>query len=93
MIEKGLERRIAYIHAAYGLVAGVLFGIYYSGDEIPFVGVLMWGIMISYPAMLITKNVFKLTAEDYNFKSWLGKGLIYFFTMWLVVWVFVYNLR
>jgi hypothetical protein len=93
MIEKELERRISYIHAAYGLVAGVLFGIYYGGEVIPFVSVLIWGIMLSYPVMLITKSVFKLSNEDYNIKSWLGKGFLYFLPMWLVVWVFVHNLR
>ena len=93
MIEKTLERQIAYLHAAYGLVAGVLFGIYFSGEAIPFLSVLIWGFMVSYPAMLITKSVFKLSSEDYNIKSWLGKGFLYFFTVWLVVWVFVYNLK
>ncbi len=93
MIEKTLERQIAYIHAAYGLVAGVLFGIFYGREVVPFASVLILGIMVSYPAMLITKWVFKLPDEDYNIKSWLGKGFLYFFTVWLVVWVFVYNLR
>lgn len=93
MIEKELERRIAYIHAAYGLVMGVLFGIYSNGEAVPFVTVLLWSLMISYPAMLVTKSAFKLSGEDYNIKSWLGKGFLYFFSMWLVVWVFVYNLR
>jgi hypothetical protein len=92
MIEKDLERRIAYLHAAYGLVAGILFGIYSGNEVVPFVTVLLWGIMVSYPAMLITKRMYKLTDEDYNIKSWLGKGFLYFFSMWLVVWVFVHNL-
>jgi hypothetical protein len=93
MIEKTLERRIAYIHAAYGLVAGVLFGLYYGREVISFASVLILSLMVSYPAMLITKHAFKLPDEDYNIKSWLGKGFLYFFSMWLVVWVFVYNLR
>ena len=92
MIEKELERKIAYLHAVYGLVAGVLFGIFFAGPAIPFLSVLIWGFIVSYPAMLITKNMFKLSDEDYNLKSWLGKGFLYFFTVWLVAWVFVYNL-
>ena len=92
MIEKELERQIAYLHAVYGLVMGVLFGIYSGGEVIPFVTVLIWGLMVSYPAMLVTKRAFKLPDEDYSVKSWLGKGFLYFFSMWLVVWVFVYNL-
>ena len=91
MIEKELERQIAYLHAAYGLVAGIFFGIYVRGEVVEFVTVLLWGLIVSYPAMLITKRMFKLTEEDYNIKSWLGKGFLYFFTVWLVVWVFVHN--
>jgi membrane protein DedA with SNARE-associated domain len=93
MIEKEIERRIAYLHAAYGLVAGVLFGIYSDSQAIPFISVLMWGFMVSYPGMFITKRMFKLSNEDFNIKSWIGKGFLYFFSVWLVAWVFVYNIR
>ncbi len=92
MIEKEIERQIAYLHAAYGLVAGILFGIFFDRAVIPFVSVLIWGVMVSYPAMLVTKRVFKLSDEDYNIKSWLAKGFLYFFTVWLVAWVFVHNI-
>ena len=92
MIEKEIERQIAYLHAAYGLVAGILFGIFFDRAVIPFVSVLIWGVMVSYPVMLVTKKMFKLSDEDYNIKSWLTKGFLYFFMMWLVAWVFVYNI-
>ncbi|MEE8403064.1 MAG: hypothetical protein V3R93_04840 [Candidatus Hydrothermarchaeaceae archaeon] len=91
MIEKDVERQIAFMHAAYGLVAGIIFGIYYRGDVLPFLSVLIWGFVVSYPAMIASKKTFKLSAEDFNVKAWLGKGFFYFFTVWLVVWVFVYN--
>ena len=93
MIEKEIERQIAYLHAVYGLVAGVVLGIYFNGEAIPFLSALIWGFMISYPAMFITKSVFKLKSEDFTVKTWIGKGFLYFFSMWLVAWVFVYNLR
>jgi hypothetical protein len=92
MIEKEVERQIAYLHAAYGLVAGVVLGLYYNSTAIPFLSVLIWGFIISYPAMIISKSIFKLSAEDFDTKAWITKGFLYFFPMWIVVWVFVYNL-
>ena len=92
MIEKKIERQIAYLHAVYGLVAGVFFAIYASVEVVPFVTVLLWSLIVSYPAMFITKKVFKLNDEDYNLKSWLGKGFLYFFSVWIVAWVFAFNL-
>lgn len=91
MIEKEVERQIAFMHAAYGLIAGIIFGLYYRGDVLPFLSVLIWGFVVSYPAMIASKKAFKLSAEDFTIKAWLGKGFFYFFTVWIVVWVFVYN--
>jgi hypothetical protein len=93
MIEKEVERQIAYLHAAYGLIAGIILGLYYNSAGLPFLSVLIWGFVISYPAMIISKSIFKLSAEDFNIKAWIGKGFLYFFSVWIVVWVFVYNIR
>ncbi len=93
MIEKEVERQIAYLHTAYGLIVGIILGLYYNSTAIPFLSVLIWGFVISYPAMVISKIVFKLSAEDFNIKAWITKGFLYFFLVWIMVWVFVYNIR
>lgn len=91
MIEKEVERKIAYIHAAYGLVSGIIAGLYYKSPAMPFLSVLIWGFILSYPVMILTRSIFKLSAEDFNIKTWITKGFLYFFSVWVVVWVFVYN--
>lgn len=92
MIEKEVERQIAFLHAAYGLIAGIISGIYYRGDAMPLLTVLIGGAIIAYPAMLLSKKMFNLNTEDFDIKAWLGKGFLYFLSIWLVSWVFVYNL-
>ncbi len=91
MIDKEVERQIAFLHAAYGLIAGIVLGLYHKSDVLPFLNVLIWGFIVSYPVMIVSKKTFKLSAEDFTVKAWLGKGFFYFFTVWMVVWAFVYN--
>ncbi len=92
MIEKEIERKIAFMHAIYGLLAGAVFGVYYKGDAMPFLGTIIWGVAISYPMMILTRSVFKLSNEDFYIKAWIGKGFIYFFLVWIVAWIFMYNI-
>lgn len=92
MIGKEAERQIALLHAAYGVVAGIMFGLYYKSAAIPFLSVLIWGFAISYPAIFITRKMFRLSVEDFNIKAWIVKGFLYFFLVWIVAWVFVYNI-
>ena len=92
MIEKDVERQIAFLHAAYGLVFGIIFGLYYKSVALPFLSVLIWGLAISYPVMIITKRMFKLSTADFSLKTWIIKGFLYFLSVWMVAWVFVYNL-
>ncbi|MEE8401774.1 MAG: hypothetical protein V3R86_06435 [Candidatus Hydrothermarchaeaceae archaeon] len=93
MIEKDIERKIAFIHAAYGFIVGILFGRFFTGDVLPFLSVLIWGVALSYPGMIVSKKMFNLSAEDFDIKAWLGKGFFFFFSIWIVVWIFMYNIR
>ncbi|MEE9594274.1 MAG: hypothetical protein V3V92_02635 [Candidatus Hydrothermarchaeales archaeon] len=89
MDEKDRDRNIALIHALAGTLLGILTGTYLNDTSYTLINILVYGLILSYPLMLLTK---KLYWEEMEFKNWLGKGFLIFFPVWIVVWTFVYNL-
>jgi hypothetical protein len=90
-MKREVERRIGYIHA----IAGAIFGAitpFLIKRPLTFLSVIIIGIVVSYPLMSFTRKIFNLTEEEFQFKDWLAKGFFFFFTVWIVVWIFLYNL-
>jgi hypothetical protein len=88
-----IERKISLIHALAGAVLGVVFGLFLNPPELTLLSVLLLGFIISYPLKLLTMKFFNLSSEEFLLKEWLGKGYFIFVTVWIMVWVFFYNLR
>lgn len=89
MEDKDIERKIALLHAAAGVVLGIFSGIYVGGTNYNLVNVIVLGIVVSYPLMLLTKKIYW---PEMQFKDWLGKGFYIFFVFWIVVWIFLFNI-
>lgn len=90
-MDKDTERKIALMHAFLGLVLGVGFGNYLETTGLTLLSVLLIGFILSYPLKLLSERLFNLS--NFLLKEWLGKGYFIFITVWIVVWIFVYNLR
>lgn len=88
-----LERNIALLHAFAGVALGVVFGLYLNTPELTILSVLLLGFIISYPLKILSMKVFNLSREEFLLKDWLKKGYIIFVMVWILVWVFIYNLR
>jgi fructose-specific phosphotransferase system IIC component len=91
-MEKGVEKRIVILHSAYGLVLGVLMGLYLREAEFTFLGALLGGIVLAYPLKLLSQRLYNLSEEEFSTKEWLIKGFFSFFIVWIIVWTFLYNL-
>lgn len=91
-MDKRTENRIGYMHALVGAVAGVVSGLYIGGTNLSVINVLAIGIIISYPLMILSKKIFHLSDEEFKLKDWLGKGFFLFFSTWILVWTFIYNI-
>lgn len=87
------ERKIALMHAFLGLVLGVVFGYYLNSSDLTLLSVLLIGFILSYPLKLLSMKLFNLSNEEFLLKQWLGKGYFIFITIWIMVWIFVFNLR
>lgn len=92
-MEMEIERKIALLHAAAGAALGVIFGLYVNTPELTLLSVLILGFILSYPLKILSMKFFNLSSEEFVLKDWLGKGYFIFLTVWLMVWVFLYNLR
>ncbi len=88
-----LERRIALIHASFGLVLGLVFGYYFNSPGLTLFSVLLIGFILSYPLKILSMRLFNLSSEEFPLKQWLAKGYFLFMTIWIVVWVFILNIR
>jgi ABC-type dipeptide/oligopeptide/nickel transport system permease subunit len=87
------ERKIALMHAFLGLVLGVVFGYYLNSSDLTLLSVLLIGFILSYPLKVLSMKLFNLSNEEFLLKQWLGKGYFIFITIWIMVWIFVFNLR
>jgi len=92
-MDKDTERKIALIHAFFGLVLGLVFGYYIDSTGMTIVSVLIIGLILSYPLKILSMRLFNLSNENFLLKEWLSKGYFLFVTVWIVVWVFIFNLR
>lgn len=92
-MEMEIERKIALLHAFAGVALGVAFGLYLNTPELTLLSVLLLGFILSYPLKILSMKFFNLSSEDFTLKEWLGKGYFIFLTVWIMVWVFTYNLR
>jgi hypothetical protein len=88
-----LERKIALVHAFAGVALGVVFGLYLNTPELTILSVLLLGFILSYPLKILSMKLFNLSKEEFLLKDWLGKGYFIFVTVWIVVWVFIFNMR
>jgi len=84
-LDKETERKIGFLHMLFGAFAGVASA--FSGD-----GGLLVGLLIAWGAMILSRSLFKVSPEEMTFKVWLGKGFYLFFVVWILLWVFAYNL-
>lgn len=91
-MDKKVERKIALLHSAAGAAAGVMFGLYLNVDGLTILSVLMLGIIAAYPLKPLCVKLFKLSEGEFLLKEWIYKGYLLFFMVWVVVWIFVYNL-
>jgi hypothetical protein len=92
IMDKETERRIALLHALAGLGVGVGMGLYYRVEGLTILSVIIIGVILSSPLLLVTRKLFSLAPEEFQPKDWLGKGFFNFFLIWIVTWVFVFNL-
>ncbi len=88
-LEKEIERDIAVLHTIAGMLFGVVTGLYVNNPDLNIINVLLLGLLVSYPLMPVSKKLFW---SEMEFKQWLAKGFSIFFAVWIVVWIFVYNL-
>lgn len=87
------ERKIAVIHASVGLALGLAFGYYLDSSGLTILSVLLIGFILSYPLKILSMKLFNLSNEEFPLKQWLGKGYFIFVTVWILVWIFIFNLR
>jgi hypothetical protein len=90
-MEKEIERRISLFHA----IVGALFGIVTTSkinSELTILSTIILGIIVSYPLMITSKKIFKLSDEEFKLKDWITKGFFYFYLVWIIVWTFFFNL-
>ena len=87
------ERKIALIHAFFGLILGVIVGYYLDIAGLTILSVLLVGLILSYPLKVLSVKLFNLSNEEFLLKQWLGKGYFIFITIWIVTWILVFNLR
>lgn len=87
------ERKIALLHAFAGAVLGVIFGSYLTTPELTLLSVLILGFFLAYPLKILSMRFFNLSSEDFALKDWLGKGYFIFVTVWILVWIFLFNVR
>ncbi len=91
-MDKEVERKISLLHAVYGIVMGVIFGLYVKGGSFTFITVLVLGGVLSFPLIFVCRKVFNLPEEEFMIKDWLKKGYYFFLITWIVVWIFLYNI-
>jgi hypothetical protein len=91
-MDKETERRIALLHALVGVVVGAWMGLSTRIEGLTIFSAIMMGVVISSPLFLLTRKLFSLTPEEFQFKDWFTKGFFNFLLPWIVVWVFTFNL-
>lgn len=89
-MDKEIERKIVLLHAAAGIAAGMISGLYFGSTNLTLFSVLFFGVIVAYPLRIISMKLFNFS--EFLLKDWLTKGYLLFFTVWIIVWTFVYNL-
>ena len=92
-MEPQVERKISLLHSSAGIILGIISGIYIKSGNLNLINVLFLGLVASYPLKILTQRLFNLSAKEFLIKDWLTKGFFLFFTVWIVVWIFIYNLK
>jgi len=83
-MEEKREYDIAYMHMILGALAGVASA---TSKNIGF----SIGLLFAYSGYFLVLILFKPKREDFNFNTWLAKGLGNFLITWLPIWIFLYN--
>ncbi|NOZ59580.1 MAG: hypothetical protein GXO66_08425 [Euryarchaeota archaeon] len=89
-MEYRVERKISLIHAAAGTLLGLVSPFVIPGT-LTLVSVIIVGFLLAYPLYILTKKSFNLSEKEFTLKDWLGKGYLYFFAAWILVWTLFYN--
>lgn len=84
MLDKETERKVGFLHMFLGAIAGVASAFSESG--------LLVAVVFAWVARILSIGLFKIPPDEFTPKVWIGKGLYLFFVVWLLLWVFVYNL-
>ncbi len=83
-MDKETERKVGFLHMFLGAIAGVASAFSENG--------LLVAIVFAWLAKILSRGLFKIPPNEMTPKVWLGKGLYLFFVVWLLLWVFAYNL-
>lgn len=82
-----LEEKCFAAHSAAGLLMGVVSGFMGKGQELVFAA-----ICVLFGLRWVFWKANGLDAKKYNSGWWFGNGFWPYFTIWISVWVLVYNL-
>ncbi len=85
-----IERKVSLIHALAGATFGVVSPFLFT-RTLTFVSVIIAGFLFAYPLYILTRRIFNLPEKEFDLKEWLGKGFLYFFAAWILVWTIAYN--
>lgn len=77
------EKKSSLIHLIVGGIAGAIS---YTLNSVTYS--ILVALIIGF---LLGKNLEKYT-EEKSFKWWVGNGLIIYFFIWIVSWIFLFNL-
>lgn len=77
------EKICVLIHSFTGVSAGVLSN---------FLGTATYALVSALVIVYSTGKITELVAEKEGTKWWLGNGVVPFTFLWLISWVFLYNL-
>lgn len=77
------EKISTLIHSAVGVGAGVLSSL---------VGRPIYGAIAAFVILYATGKATELVVEKEGFKWWMGNGVVPFIFLWLMTWVFFFNL-
>ena len=89
-MEYKVERRISLIHAAAGAALGVASPFLIPGT-LTLVSVIIVGFLLAYPLYIFTRRTLNLSEKEFTLRDWLGKGYLYLFAAWILVWTILYN--
>ena len=89
-MKREIERKVSLIHALAGVAVGVVSPFLFT-RKLTFVSVIIAGLFLAYPLYILTRRMFGLPEKEFGLREWLGKGFLYFFAAWILVWTMIYN--